>query len=127
MFFLIRCVFWLTVVFTTIFSPDPVPQKQPGQEQAVQRPPAASWIGQVMETWLGSALSFMDGKAGHCHEAPGDCLAMAAELSNVAANQRFARALEQSPALPQAAPHLAQVPLPPRRPNILATNEKPGP
>jgi hypothetical protein len=105
MFFLIRCVFWLTVVYTTIFSPNPaqqpasrrVAEAQAPQMQTVQ--PHSSLhstnaLGQMVQHWLTAAFDQLEHKAtGPCGQTPDGCMALAQRLSD------FARAHANEPPL----------------------------
>jgi len=119
MFFLIRCVFWLTVVFMTIFSQDPIRRAPVAQEysraQAVQR----ARIGDLAQTWISAAVSLIERKAVD-RRGKADCLAKTANLSDTGHFLAGAPAPEVS-ARAQAVPQpAAQVPLPPRRPLFLS-------
>ncbi len=111
MFFLIRCVFWLTVVFSTIFSQDsrePVAQEY-SQAQAAQR----ARIGELAQTWIGAAVSLIERQAAaRC--AKTDCL----RPSDAVAGHFLAGGpVQQGWVQAQAE---AAVPLPPRRPAFAA-------
>jgi hypothetical protein len=100
MFFLIRCVFWLSVVFSTIFSAQSNPPQRdraPTAERAV--PP----IGDLTRSWFGTVVSFVERQAlEHCLKT--DCLQ--------SADRAERQALVSTP---QRVAH-AEVPLPPHRP-----------
>lgn len=116
MFFLIRCVFWLWVVFSTIFSqttPDSPASRAP---EASRRAIAAQPLGQTAQAWLGTAANQV---ASRCAAAPATCLAIASRLSQLATSQE--RATTDLPRL--ATPHDAAVPLPPRRPSLRALKD----
>lgn len=126
MFFLIRCVFWLTVVFMHIFPQTPVRQEPAGREQAMQGPVASLRLGASTQTWLSSLTTFAERKAApQCSNAPADCIALAAALSNVATGQRVNSPASLSPSIQAPAQAVtrvaAQVPLPPRRPSLSAS------
>jgi len=126
MFFLLRCVFWLTVLFTAIFSQDPPRQRAQRQEQAIERPQAPWRIGELAQSWLNSVVSVVGSKvAGHCGNVPSDCVALAKELSDIAVSRRSAsKEVPAEPIAAQAVPQVfAHVPLPPRRPRISVTAE----
>ncbi len=124
MFFLIRCVFWLWVVFSTIFA-------QPSSEHATYasphaRPAAAASqpIGSGAQAWLERAATSV---ADRCATAPATCLAMAAQLSRLAASN-IPVAKPSSAEVTLAAPdipHRVDVPLPPRRPRSFARMARP--
>ncbi len=149
MFFLIRCVFWLTVVFSTIFNTDqgpmaPVRQvESPRQAHATRqdRPAegrSAEGMSQMAQAWVSATIQRFWGKAtGGCAEAPTECVAIAARLSDFARHHPFnaqARPEKWAQAAPapvetakmSAAPApLADVPLPPLRPQHLRLPDKP--
>lgn len=113
MFFLIRCVFWLTVVFSTIFSQDPIRQAPVAQEysqaQAVQR----ARVGELAQTWFGAAVSLI-GRQAVARCAKTDCL----KPSDAAAGHVLAVGpTQQVSAQAQAE---AAMPVPPRRPVFAA-------
>jgi hypothetical protein len=111
MFFLIRCVFWLSVVFSTIFS----------QEQ-VRRPPVApasspaqtaqrARIDALTRNWVDAAASLIERQAlARC--ARTDCVKSA---DAAAAHFLAARPLRQGWIQAEAT-----VPLPPHRPAFAA-------
>lgn len=119
MFFLIRCVFWLWVVFSTIFAQDSTHGTSVRQPQPPQASAPAQSIAPVAEGWLRGAAAQV---ADRCAASPATCLAVASQLSRLAAGRE-----ERAPA-PMAAPRAApvevprrvDVPLPPRRPNFPA-------
>jgi hypothetical protein len=105
MFFLIRCVFWLSVVFSTIFSPDSREPVAPGhgQAQAVAEPRVAA----LTQSWIGTAVSFIERQAiARC--AKTDCL-KPSDAAVAPAQQASFQAQAK-----------AAVPLPPRRPVFAA-------
>jgi hypothetical protein len=107
MFFPIRCVFWLTVVFTMIFTQSPTERREaPVMEfsQAVQGV-IAKLIGHV-ETRV----------AEHCTRQPAECLSVAAKVSTVMTDPHVIEATTVS-----------QAPLPPPRPNLGAFGEHAAP
>jgi hypothetical protein len=125
MFFLIRCVFWLWVVFSTIFAQDsthgtsarrPMPPPQASAAAQSLAPVAASWL-------RGAAAQVAD----RCAAAPATCLAVASQLSRLAAHREHAPAPTALPAAAFVAPvqvaQRADVPLPPRRPNFTALGD----
>lgn len=123
MFFLIRCVFWLTVVFTTIFSQDP--SKPPSQAQPAAQPaPPAAQVGALAQAWFSSAVSIAaDQAVRRCEKAPADCVVMAKRLPDMVASQRLARSAAQTEQASPSAPIFADVPLPPRRPHAPASEK----
>jgi hypothetical protein len=103
MFFLIRCVFWLSVVFSTIFAAQ---LSAPDHRQAHRLAGPATQLDVPAQNWIEAALSFVKRQAlEHC--AVTDC------LSQKAAERHFA-----FPPQNVAPENMAQadVPLPPRRP-----------
>ncbi len=107
MFFLIRCVFWLTVVFSTIFSQDPIRQAAPdySQAQAVE----TARLGELARTWFDVAVSILKRQAAaRCAET--DC-----RKPPEAAVGHFLAGRPVQQVLVQAEGEAA-VPLPPRRP-----------
>jgi hypothetical protein len=125
MFFLIRCVFWLWVVFSTIFA-------QPSSEHAVTHRSTAVTSASASslapasgaQAWLERAATNV---AGRCASAPATCLAVAAQLSRLAAGN-LPQAEAQGADAPRVTPVLprrANVPLPPRRPQSLARMARP--
>jgi hypothetical protein len=141
MFFLIRCAFWLTVVFATIFSPDQGPATAPrpvetARQANIAGKPEASGsteaISQAVQGWTTAALQHFWSKAtSGCASAPGECAALAERLSDFARQHPFKAQARTEPALPvapaPAEPARAQaaeaapshVPLPPVRPQHL--------
>jgi len=121
MFFLIRCVFWLTVVYSTIFSQDPVRQEPVAQEHSQTQAAPRDKIGELAQTWISAALSLVERKAiDRCATTPADCLARTAILSpgrRLLAGTPTQQGPVQAQAVPQPA---AQVPLPPPRPKFAA-------
>lgn len=111
MFFLIRCAFWLTVVFVTIFSQEPGRNTfaAPGYSQAQTAQRAR--IDALARAWTGAATLLIKREvAAECD----NCLAKLAELSD--------RAYLASAAVKHAAEPRARrfAPLPPRRPVFAA-------
>lgn len=145
MFFLIRCVFWLTVVFTTIFSnQNPAAPHRQGeaaqQAQLVQtHDDSADKISQGVQNWVTAELEEIWNKAtGSCSQAPADCAALAKRLSDFArlhapvepSYEKEAMALpvrDRTPqrAVTQASPATVQVPLPPLRPQHIRLSARP--
>lgn len=143
MFFLIRCAFWLAVVFNAIFTTDqgPVaPSRQPAamhQAQLVQpeQPVTKAAVETrkvVSHSWLDAILDHLRSKAAsNCAMAPADCAGIAARLASFASQHPFdpqARSsnwAEAVPSVPEAAAGSkapaprADVPLPPARPRHL--------
>jgi hypothetical protein len=103
MFFLIRCVFWLSLVFSTIFSAQSAAPQRPHAQTAE---PGVPPIGDLTRTWFGTALSFVEREAlEHCLKT--DCLQSANHAGDAGSvPQRIAQ---------------ANVPLPPRRPAFAAS------
>lgn len=135
MFFLIRCVFWLSVVFCTIFSPNNPTASSPGaqnsapQTQALRQIPhsdavEADTLSRFVRVWASAALEKIWNRAtgGTCGTAA-DCAALAGRLEDFAKQHPFAEAklaaavqtvpvetAAREPAMP------VNVPLPPARP-----------
>lgn len=149
MFFLIRCVFWLTVVFSTIFNPDQGPMVRSHrieamrQEEAREASPvagdSAERLGQLAQNWVTATLERFWSKAkGGCAGTPAECVALAARLSDFAQHHSFddrsvRDARQPAPiSFPSALTSLppsearAQVPLPPLRPQRVRLPEKPA-
>lgn len=133
MFFLVRCVFWLTIVYMTIFSPDQQPESLPQHTAAVTVPApskvasdaATDAMSQGLRNWATGAITHLWSKAaGSCVSAPAECASVAARLTDFAKQHPFkdadgsdipAKPVSQStiglrPSFP------ADVPLPPLRP-----------
>lgn len=142
MFFLIRCAFWLAVVFNAIFTTDqgPVaPSRQPAAvHQALVQPEqpvmkaAAETRAVASHSWLDAILDHWRSKAvNNCAMKPEDCAGIAARLADFARQHPFdpqARSsnwAEAVPSTPEAATTSkasaprADVPLPPARPRHL--------
>jgi hypothetical protein len=113
MFFLIRCVFWLTVVFSTIFSQEPIRQAPIAQQYSQAQAAQGARIGELAQDWIGAAVSLIERKAVvRC--AKTDCL----KPSEAAAEHFLAVGpVQRGWAQAQAE---AAVPLPPRRPAFAA-------
>jgi len=135
MFFLLRCVFWLTVVFTTIFQQDSLRQKpmrsdiaahaQPIERaaaapSAVELQPPAPNANEAAQAWLKSAIARIGSDlAGRCLEAPGECIASLSQ----APKPQVPTMAKPSPEGRVAAQKIASltpagpdIPLPPHRP-----------
>jgi hypothetical protein len=117
MFFLVRCVFWLWVVFSTIFAQTTAdggaPRHAPEQPSAVAGP-----VVHAAQSWLSAAAARV---ASECAAKPAACLAVAAQFSKLAAD-RGAAPVSPDPRF-ALRPTLtdvpgSNVPLPPRRPNF---------
>lgn len=107
MFFLIRCVFWLSVVFSTIFSQHPVRHVPAAQAREETQASPRDKFSELAQTWVGAALSAVKHSAtDRC--AGTECLGRSL-LSAVYAPR------ERAQAVPQLS---ANVPLPPRRPQF---------
>lgn len=137
MFFLIRCVFWLSVVFCTIFGPNnptasvPSAQNNASQTQALRQEPhsdaaEADTLSRFARAWVSAALEKVWTKAtgGTCETAT-DCAALAGRLEDFAkqhpfAEAKLAAAVQTAPmrtsARETASAVFADVPLPPARP-----------
>lgn len=141
MFFLIRCVFWLTVVFSTIFNTDPspvAPARQPAgahQAELVRReqPSAADRAMSLeLQSWVTNALQHIWSKAASgCAGTPAECAGIATRLADFARQHPFdpqvkssnwaeaARSPVDTPKASDAPMPKADVPLPPMRPRNL--------
>lgn len=104
MFFLIRCVFWLSVVFSTIFSAQPNPPQRGQAPTAERRVPP---IGDLTRSWFGTAVSFVE------REALEDCLKTGCLQPAHRADRQILASTPQRVAQ-------AEVPLPPHRPAFAA-------
>ncbi|TAL78222.1 MAG: hypothetical protein EPN75_11580 [Beijerinckiaceae bacterium] len=143
MFFLIRCAFWLAVVFNAIFTTDqgPVapsrqpaimhqaqltPSEQPVMQATAERGKVAShsWLDAILDHWRSKAAST-------CAMKPEDCAGIAARLADFARQHPFdpqassSNWAEAVPSAPEgsttskASTPRADVPLPPARPRHL--------
>ncbi|WP_297299332.1 hypothetical protein [uncultured Methylovirgula sp.] len=127
MFFLIRCVFWLWVVFSTIFAQPSADGTAPHRPDHPRPVAAAEPVGQIAQAWLGAAASRV---ADHCAASPAACLAIATQLSKLALRQELADttqtgATAEAPHL-KPVPRFAAVPLPPRRPETFGRTARPA-
>lgn len=124
MFFLIRCVFWLWVVFSTIFAQDSTHGTSARQPTPPQVSASAQSLAPVAVSWLRGAAAQV---ADRCAAAPATCLAVASQLSRLAAQRERAPVPTASPTAAFVAPvqvaQRADVPLPPRRPSFTALGE----
>ena len=149
MFFLIRCVFWLTVVFSTIFNPGQGPTAPSHRTEATRQPEAlktgpatedsAARLGQTGQNWVIATIESFWGKAkGGCGGSSAECVALASRLSDFARRYSFddrsaqdeSRAgpisLQTAQAYAPPSPATARVPLPPLRPQNVRLLEKPA-
>lgn len=145
MFFLIRCVFWLTIVFSTIFNTDqrPAVPARPAEKlqhvQSARQDSAAKGafpqrLGQRVQDWVTAAIEAAGSKAaGSCAAAPGGCVALAARLSDFARHYSFDGSGAENNAAPakaeaaqMASPPASAVPLPPLRPQRARLLVKPA-
>ncbi len=124
MFFLIRCVFWLWVVFSTIFAQDSTHGTSARQPTPPQASASAQSIAPVAANWLRGAAAQV---ADRCAAAPATCLAVASQLSQLAARQERVPVPTAAPSAAFVAPvqvaRRVDVPLPPRRPNFTALGD----
>jgi hypothetical protein len=143
MFFLIRCAFWLTIVFNAIFTTDQsptAPSRQPVPQQQAQliqqQRPATRTTGETgsswSQSWLGALYQHLHSEAvASCTKTPADCAGIAARLTKFASEHPFdpqAKPANWAEIIPSAlggatapvtpAPK-ADVPLPPVRPRHL--------
>jgi hypothetical protein len=107
MFFPIRCVFWLTVVFTMIFTQGPTERREAPVMQFSQA------VQGVIAKLVGHVETQM---AEHCTRQPTECLSVAAKVS---------AAITETHTVEPAA--VTQAPLPPPRPNLGAAGEHVAP
>ena len=146
MFFLIRCVFWLTVVFSTIFNSSQSSPVPPHRAEAVRQSvvvttqaendDSATRLSRAAQDWVTAALESFWGRAtGGCAATPTECVALAARLSDFARGRSFdaqdrPRAVPASFQTAQAdvspAASIGEVPLPPPRPRHMGLLEKPA-
>jgi hypothetical protein len=141
MFFLVRCVFWLTIVYMTIFSPDQQPEIQPRQTAAVTVPAPAKAdmdasteaMSRGLRNWATGAIEhFWTKAAGSCASAPAQCAGVAERLTDFAKQHPFKDAdgtATPAKAVPVSAMALrpsfpADVPLPPLRPTQIRLLER---
>ncbi len=113
MLFLIRCVFWLSLVFSTIFSPEfrAAGAQQHGLAQAVDE--TRPGLDALAQSWLGSVASFVRRQAvEQCLED--GCIKPADVRSLLVGWTQQPSQLRAPAPLPQT----ADVPLPPRRPHF---------
>ncbi|MHB8885437.1 MAG: hypothetical protein ACYC5H_10200 [Methylovirgula sp.] len=146
MFFLIRCVFWLTVVFSTIFNSNQGSTVSPHRAEAVRQSVAlttqaesdasANRLSRAAQDWVTAALeSFWSRATGGCAGTPTECVTLAARLSDFARHHSF-DAQDTPPAVQGSfqtaqadvspAASIGEVPLPPPRPPHLGLLEKPA-
>jgi len=125
MFFLIRCVFWLWVVFSTIFAQTTADSGAPRHAPAPQAVAVAQPVVHAAQAWLAAAATRV---ADRCAAAPATCLSVAAQFTKLAVARDA-----PAPAAPLPAfalrPTLTDtrfdtVPLPPRRPNFSSAKAK---
>lgn len=119
MFFLIRCVFWLWVVFSTIFAQSAADGGATQGAPAPKQSAAAQPVVHVAQAWLAAAAARV---ADKCAAAPETCLSVAAQFSKLAANREAAVPANAEPAMslrPTLSDiHFENTPLPPRRPDF---------
>lgn len=135
MFFLVRCAFWLTIVFVTIFStdqkPETLPQQTAGVTVAAPAKPEDMVVAQALSRsvrdWATGAIEhFWSKAAGSCAAAPSECIGVAERLTEFAKQHPFKEPESAEPAGGLAAEPTAalrpsfptDVPLPPLRPQI---------
>jgi len=124
MFFLVRCVFWLWVVFSTIFA-------QPSGEHATPRAPQSAASATALQPVASSAQAWLERAAtrvaARCESDPATCLAVAAQLSKLAGSSVPASSWSSAQVTQIApdVPRIADVPLPPRRPQSFARTARP--
>jgi hypothetical protein len=102
MFFPIRCIFWLTIVFMAIF----------GEGEARRTAPIVG-LSQTLQSVIGRVLGHAETRvAEHCTRQPAECLGVAEKLAN----------LTHALALGEISTG-STVPVPPQRPNGQARAE----
>ena len=110
MFFPIRCMFWLTIVFTTIFSQDQAARRTAALE-------ASQTTSGIIAAILGDAERLF---VGHCTRQPAECLSIASKLTEMQAPP----ASEPTAKLPPSENFaMSDVPLPPPRPALPRIDE----
>ncbi|MEJ0052644.1 MAG: hypothetical protein WDN02_15830 [Methylovirgula sp.] len=124
MFFLIRCVFWLWVVFSTIFAQPSGEHGTPHASSSAPQAVALQPIASNAQAWLERAATRV---ADRCGSAPATCLAVAAQLSKLAGSGIPASAWPsaQVTQITPEVPRNPDVPLPPRRPQNFARTARP--
>jgi hypothetical protein len=96
MFFPIRCIFWLTIVFTAIFSDGEARRTAPIVE-----------MSETLQSVIGRVLGHAETRlAEHCTRQAADCVGVAERLAN----------LTRASALGDTSV-VSTVPVPPQRPN----------
>jgi hypothetical protein len=124
MFFLVRCVFWLWVVFSTIFAQPSSEHTTPRAPQSAPSATALQPVATSAQAWLERAATRV---ADRCESAPAACLAVAAQLSKLAGSNVPASSWSNA-RITQIAPDVSRVvnvPLPPRRPQSFARTARP--
>lgn len=101
MFFLIRCVFWLTIVFTTILNSGPASQTQVGprsahhvevalRDRSRTRAVSPRRVERRWQAWAFAAIKHAWRRATTgCSGAPADCTNVAERLSQFARRHPF--------------------------------------
>jgi len=138
MFFLIRCVFWLTIVFHAMTWP---PETWPPETWSIPawsltRPlPAASPQSAVMKMASDTAANLSEGAGTAvaakleegCLKAPAECLAIAARLPQIVATTQSTKPMISQMAANQAIANQAIDILPPKRPAHLVESDDSAP
>jgi hypothetical protein len=130
MFFLIRCVFWLTIVFHAMSWPPetwsvaawshPQPQQNTSSQDSALKVASDAAANLTAEAGTAFAAKLEEG----CLKAPAECLAIAARLPQIVAITQSGQAVAVQPNASQAiASHTINV-LPPKRPTHLAENDE---
>jgi hypothetical protein len=133
MFFPIRCMFWLSIVFTTIYS----------QDQAGRHGAPVTGIPQAVEGAVARAVERVESRvAEHCANQPSECIGTMAKLAaaakpemarpdiaklNITAKPETLRTEDvKEPRMASGATTTTVVPLPPPRPGnqALGTPER---
>jgi hypothetical protein len=145
MFFLIRCVFWLTIVFHAMsWPPESWTESWPPETLSIPawsliQPPrtADTRSGMKMASDAAANLTAAAGTAvaakleQGCLNAPAECLALAARLPQIVATSQSNQQIANQP--PASHPGASQAiasrtidVLPPKRPIHLAESDEPG-
>jgi hypothetical protein len=124
MFFLIRCVFWLTIVFHAMTWPPETwpPEVWPQGISSQGTWPAEIWPSAQARNTQGAVIKMAADAAGNlskaagtalaakleggCSKAPAECLALAAQLPQIVAINQPAQAIDVLP--PKRPVHLAE-------------------
>jgi hypothetical protein len=114
MFFLIRCAFWLTIVFHAMSWPSGTwpettwpseiwPSAQAGNSQDALRKMASDTAGNLSKAAGAAVMAKLE---EGCSKAPAECLALAAQLPQIVAINQPAQVIDALP--PKRPVHLAE-------------------